>query len=562
MAAFIIIIFRKKYLKKTAFFVLFLFIAFNCFSQSRNYTSVYSANINGGCTIFGNTLMNIVDSTGAPDLVKMNDNAADGNSIYGNDGEDMEYVDVDGNRGAASFTRNSSASDLILPAGTNTIKLARIYWGGRIADSEFNLSATANRTIKIRKGISDAYTDITALGIDTITIVPGFTEFQGYADITDFIKANGAGTYEVGNVPLSTGAIADGGNHGGWSIVVVYENAALPFNSIRVYDGFEVVYNGGNDTVSTITLTGLNVPSTPLQSSDARMGVVVWEGDANLFGDFLNINGQPFANATNQSYNPWNGTITDNGVHVTTKKPNYTNQMGIDIDQFDVGTGYGIAPNATSVTLQFGTTSDKYFPGVFTFTVKMKDSGPLPVTLSSFTATLSTNNIVDLTWSTSMEINCSRFVVQRSYDGIHFIDIKTVAGNGTTNLFHSYTAIDNDYGFGNKILYYRLKQIDFDGKENFSKTVSVKINIANQFAVISPNPFTDFININFQSNRRKIVSVKLFNVDGKEIVSKEILVNEGNNNFKIDHLSNLPVGNYLLQLFSEGQKLVQKIVKN
>ena len=107
------------------------------------------------------------------------------------------------------------------------------------------------------------------------------------------------------------------------------------------------------------------------------MGVVVWEGDANLFGDFLNINGQSFANATNQSYNPWNGTITDNGVHVTTKKPNYTNQMGIDIDQFDVGTGYGIAPNATSVTLQFGTTSDKYFPGVFTFTVKMKDSGPL-----------------------------------------------------------------------------------------------------------------------------------------------------------------------------------------
>jgi hypothetical protein len=554
--------FKNKASKKYFVTAIFLIITINGFSQSRKYTSVYSANINGGCTIFGNALMNIVDSNGVVDLVKMDDNSADGNSIYGNDGEDMQYVDVDGNRGAASFTKNSSAADLILPAGTNTIKQARIYWGGRIADSEFNLSISTNRTIKIRKGISGAYSVIPALGIDTLTIIDGYTQYQAYADITDFIKANGAGTYEAGSIPLSTGAIADGGNHGGWSIVVVYENPTLPFNSIRVYDGFEVVYNGGNDTTSTITLTGLNVPSTPLQSADARMGVVVWEGDANLPGDFLTINGYLFYNATNPPFNPWNGTITDNGVHVTTKNPNYTNQMGIDIDQFDVGTGYGIAPNATSVTLQFGTTSDKYFPGVFTFTVKMKDTGPLPVTLSSFTATLSSDNIVHLNWSTSMEINCSRFVVQRSYDGINFTDIESVAGNGTTNLLHSYFAMDNAYVTGNSIVYYRLKQIDFDGKENFSKTVSVKIKNANQSVVISPNPFRDFININYLSDKHKPLSIKLFNIEGKEILSKEIYVNQGNNYFKIENLSNLPTGNYLLQLFSEGEKIVQKIVRN
>ncbi|HXR83867.1 MAG TPA: T9SS type A sorting domain-containing protein [Hanamia sp.] len=547
----------KKYFTVT----IFLFATINCFSQSRKYTSVYSENINGGCTIFGNTLMNIVDSLGHPDLVKMNDNAADGNSIYGNDGEDMEYVDVDGNRGAASFTKNSSSADLILPAGTNSIKLARIYWGGRIADSEFNLSTSTNRTIKIRKGISGEYSVIPALGIDTLTIINGFTQYQAYADITDFIKANGAGTYEAGSIPLSTGAIADGGNHGGWSIVVVYENQTLPFNSIRVYDGFEVVYNGGNDTTSTITLTGLNVPSTPLQSSDARMGVVVWEGDANLPGDFLTINGYLFYNATNPPFNLWNGTITGNGVHVTTKNPDYTNQMGIDIDQFDVGTGYGIAPNATSVTLLFGTTADKYFPGVFTFTVKMKDTGPLPVTLSSFTATLSNNNVVNLNWSTSIEINCSTFVVQRSYDAIHFTDFETVAGNGTTNLFHSYSGTDNAYSFENGIVYYQLKQIDFDGKENFSKIISVKVKSANKI-IISPNPFNNFINVNFQSDKRKPLSVKLYNIDGKEIFSKQIYINAGDNYFRIDNLSNLPAGNYLLQLISDGKKVIQKIVKN
>lgn len=538
-----------------------LFFSLDCFSQTRNYTSVYSANINGGCTIFGNTLMNIVDSTGAVDLVKMNDNAAGGNSIYGNDGEDMEYVDIDGNIGPASFTRNSSSADLLLPSGSNTIKLARIYWGGRIADSEFNLSTIANRTIKIRKGVSGAYADITALGMDTLTIVDGFTQFQGYADITYFIKANGAGTYEVGNVPLSTGAIDNGGNHGGWDIVVVYENPSLPFNSIRVYDGFQVVYNGGNDTTSTITLTGLNVPSTPLQSSDARMGVAVWEGDANLPGDFFNINGQTFSNATNPPYNPWNGTITDNGVQVTTRNPNYTNQMGIDIDQFDVGTGYGIAPNATSVNLLFGTTADKYFPSVFTFTVKMKDTGPVPVTLSSFTANLSNDHIVKLNWNTAMEINSSRFVVQRSYDGNVFTDVETVAGNGTTNLMHSYSVDDNIYFFTGAIVYYRLKQIDLDGKENLSKIIALKIKKTNKPVTVSPNPFTDYININLEWSRTEVIFVKIFSVQGKELLSKQMTVNKGNNFLKIDGLSNLASGDYFLKLISSSEKIIKEITK-
>ena len=90
-------------------------------------------------------------------------------------------------------------------------------------------------------------------------------------------------------------------------------------------------------------------------------------------GDFLKINGNLFSNSTNQKDNPWNGTITTDGTHVTTKNPNYTNQMGIDIDMFSVGTGYGITPNASSVSLEFGTEADQYYPGSFTFSIKMKD---------------------------------------------------------------------------------------------------------------------------------------------------------------------------------------------
>ena len=214
-------------------------------AQVRAYNLVYSDNIKGGTEMFGNTLLDIVKTDGSVDTAKMNDNRANGNSTFGNDNANMQYADIDGSTGNGSVTRNSSSSDLILPAGTNTIKLARLYWGGRVKNTDFDLTTDANKSIKIRKGTSNVYSDVIALGIDKVAIVTGYTQYQAYADITALVKNNGAGTYEVGNAPLSTGPVANGGNNGGWCIVVVYENSAVNYNSIRLYDGFEQVYNGG-----------------------------------------------------------------------------------------------------------------------------------------------------------------------------------------------------------------------------------------------------------------------------------------------------------------------------
>jgi len=716
--------FLKKW-SKTSFFLSFLVLfSFMAHSQTRKYSLVYSDNIKGGSTIFGNTLIQIVTNKKV-DTIKMNDNQKTGYSSYGNDNEDMEYVDIDGNTGNGKVTRNSSSADLVLPAGTNTIKLARLYWGGRVKNTDFDLSKSANQTVKIRKGTSAVYSDVAALGIDQTPIKNvsyGYTEYQAYADITAFVKNNGAGTYEVGNVPLSTGSIDNGGNHGGWSIVIVYGNDDVCYNSVRLYDGFQEVFDGGASIVNTVTLTGLDIPSGTMASGDAKMGVVAWEGDANIIGDFLKINGYTFSNATNPPDNPWNGTITDNGVFITTKNPNFTNQMGIDIDMFNIGQGYGIVPNANSVTLQFGTEQDQYYPGVFTFTIKMKDptiyldktvsdannnhlaesgeiltytlsggnmgpgnannvviadtlpstvtylpgslkvisspgiaagiktdnagndiaeyavngsvksvvfrlgtgatattggtlapndtyvvqfqvtvnnpgngypvpsimniaritstsdagvnfvddgtaiinpeAGPLPVTLTKFTASLVQDNDVQIDWATSMEINCSKFVIQRSYDGNTFTDIQTVAGNGTTNLFHAYSTTDNPYTFKGGAVYYRLKQIDLDGKQNFSKIISVKVaGSANPEITVSPNPFNDYINVKANWNQSEAISVKIFSVQGKEVYSNEMSVSQGVNILKITGLSNLSSGNYYLQLISSTQKIVEKITK-
>lgn len=289
--------------------------------------------------------------------------------------------------GNLQHVKNSSSADLVLPVGTNVIKFARIYWGAKIFDNEIQPGKANLLSIKIRKGTTGAYTIVTipVAQLDE-TIAPGFTSqgsgeiYQCYSDITSFIASNGAGTYTVADIAASTGSALQGGMYAGWSIVVVYENSAMPYNSIRLYDGFLNVYNGGSVAAQSITLDGLDVPSNPLVNADACISVLAWEGDANLHsspfapaGDYFKINGTSYQDAVNPVTNIWNGSISRNGTYVTAKNANFSNQMGMDLDEFAVGMGYGINPDDKNVSVEFGTQADQYLPSVFAFTIRMKD---------------------------------------------------------------------------------------------------------------------------------------------------------------------------------------------
>lgn len=277
---------------------------------------------------------------------------------------------------------NSSSADLVLPAGTNTIKFARLYWGGRISNSVVTAAPDTLRKVKIRKGTSGAYSSAFApvANTDQFAINGSEVTYQSYVDVTSFIQQYGAGTYTIADVPSTPGAVSNGGKYAGWCIMIAYENTVMPYNSVRIYDGYSQVFDGGAGASQTVTLSGLNVPNNTLELGDAVMSTMAWEGDANLSassgnpeGDFVKVNGIAVSNAMNPVTNFWNGSVTKNGANVTTKNPNYTNQMGIDIDEVQVGTGYGILPGASSVTFVFGTEADQYFPSIFGFSIRMKD---------------------------------------------------------------------------------------------------------------------------------------------------------------------------------------------
>lgn len=108
------------------------------------------------------------------------------------------------------------------------------------------------------------------------------------------------------------------------------------------------------------------------------------------------------------------------------------------------------------------------------FAIKVKDQISLPITLINFTATL-LNHEVSLKWSTSSEINNDYFIVEKSTDSEHFVDIKTIDGAGNSNTIINYETID--YTSNGCYIYYRLKQVDYDGKFTYSGIAAVCINV-------------------------------------------------------------------------------------
>jgi len=380
--------------KKSSSFMLTGLIALLAVSISnaqvvRPYTAIYADNIRGGHTIIGNTLSAIYTSgsgsTGTINTAQMNDfnTSGTGNytygrtSAYGNDNSNIQLVDVDG----ISQTTNSSSANLNLPGGINTIKFARLYWGGRISTGDGGANNINLRTAKIRFNAENYQTITAAAGsIDKSFISSNDTAYQAYIDLTSYVNSRGNGTYYIADVTAATGSTSGGGFFAGWALVVVYENLAMPYSTLRVYDGFLQVYNGGSGTTQTITLNGLNPPANFALPSDAYMSMVSWEGDANLAasaanpnGDYVKVNGTAVANAVNPVTNFWNGTISKNGIHQGgDKNPDFKNQMGIDIDEVEIGTGFGITRVTTNINVEFGTEADQYFPSIFAFTMKTK----------------------------------------------------------------------------------------------------------------------------------------------------------------------------------------------
>jgi len=182
----------------------------------------------------------------------------------------------------------------------------------------------------------------------------------------------------------------------------------------------------------------------------------------------------------------------------------------------------------------------------------------LPVTLHNFKAAPLGKKIL-LNWTTETEHNNRGFELQRSLDGENFVKHIFINGNGTSNRQKDYSYLDRDI-IANTTYYYRLKQVDFDGKYSFSKTIKVSITSPQIKVEVFPVPVGDQLNIVIDSPINTRSKIMVYNAYGQEKSQRSIYLNKGNNKIELDTYLWLN-GVYTLIIENKDQKEVIRVIK-
>ncbi|MFH6604823.1 Calx-beta domain-containing protein [Maribacter algicola] len=313
-------------------------------NSTRPYQERYSMNLKGDFLMRGNTNLRCVSN--CPSSPTSN-----------NPSVVMGYIDVDSD----GTTVNSSSSNFSIPAGA-TVQWAGLYWGGMYNSSNSGITnppGTLNiDQVKFKTPSAGTYATIDAeiRNIET-TQFSGWRTFMSFAEVTDLVQSGGNGNYFVADIALTTGSSFTG-PHGGWTMVIVYNDPTDSTRNVSIWDGFDFFGFGANDT---FTVTDLLTPATG--AFETHAGYYGMDGEASHTGDYVSINGTALSNGLNPNNNTLNGTITEYGTDVGGRNPNFGYSWGVDIDMFDAT---GSVPNgATSLNVQLGSSNEGIWGGVF-----------------------------------------------------------------------------------------------------------------------------------------------------------------------------------------------------
>jgi hypothetical protein len=395
----------------------------------------------------------------------------------------------------------------------------------------------------------------------------------------------------ISNNQASVGASGrDGG--GIWtssSVTLTLTNSTI-YNNSTTYNGGGLLLNG------TSTITNCTIAENSVSAATSwGGGISKWESSTTLYLKNTILANNSASSDGSGDFDLYQGNFTDNGYNIvehtdassglftgTTKTGDQSNLFGSS-----VGTTPSLAINNSingtptlkttsgSVAINAGSSGTNNSISVPTTDQRgagrngatdigayeyWNDSGSLPVELNSFTAQ-NTGGKIELNWQTATEVNNFGFDVERS-SSIQEVweKIGFVQGHGNSNSPKEYSYTDNPTG--GSVFKYRLKQIDIDGKYEYSLEVEVSLNVPTTFSVKQnfPNPFNPTTKIEFSIPSDNNVEIKVFNVLGMGVAT---LLNEhrqAGTNIVEFNASNLSSGIYFYKIVSGKYSEIKKMI--
>lgn len=173
-------------------------------------------------------------------------------------------------------------------------------------------------------------------------------------------------------------------------------------------------------------------------------------------------------------------------------------------------------------------------------------SGVLPISYLSPPKSILDEHQTQITWSVATQLNNQKYIIEHSKDGRTFSPIVDIAGDGKSNETKHYEYIHTTPSIG--INYYRIKQVDYDGKHSYSNIASVRYD-GNGSINIYPNPATSEVTI----TTKITASLQITDVYGRILLNQDI--SDGQNTINI---SALPSGILIFVVGDQRYKVLKE----
>ena len=370
---------------------------------------------------------------------------------------------------------------------------------------------------------------------------------------TSFAAYRGANSGSI-NMTIESGGIVDG----------TLLTSGVTNNSSALNTGYTWFVTQGTGVLK-LPVAATSQTFTIGASSTSYNPVTMNNGGGTVYSVGVNTGNTPsglpdVAKAVNRTWTVSPAATADLNFGFNTGEGNascvLTDGMGLYNSSGGAWTSLGTAtpsvPSSAATSYQVGYTAVAFGGTIF----NLANVATIPVELMTFKAH-ATGNTNELNWATASERNNQAFDIERSSNGVDFQVIGTVKGAGTSAKVTTYTFSDDS---PLPISYYRLRQIDFDGKETPSKVLTVTRTGAGKVVLnkLYPSVAHDVLTLDMTLNGTTTVSV--YDAVGRLVLSKQL----GDVNGSVIEpltVNGLANGVYMLNVQSGGVRLLQRFVK-